>query len=90
MRRTIGLGLVLGVALGAQGADLGVAGRKLVLLDKLATAGRAKTVFVVRGDAGIAKGAAGDPGQLGVCAAETPQRKSGRIAHANELPGVCA
>jgi hypothetical protein len=64
MRRTIGLVFVLGVALGAQGADLGVAGRKLVLLDKLATAGRAKTVFVVRGDAGIAKGAAGDPGQL--------------------------
>ena len=64
MRATVAIGLLLGLALCAQGADLGVAGAKLVLIDKLATAGKAKTVFVVRDDPAIEKGAAGDPGQL--------------------------
>lgn len=54
--------LVVASAGGA--ADLGVAGRKLIVIDKLAAAGKAKVVFVAKGDPGIAKGPGGDPADL--------------------------
>jgi pimeloyl-ACP methyl ester carboxylesterase len=49
------------VPLAAQATDAGVTGRKLIVVDKLAAAGKAKVVFVSKLDAGIEKGAAGDP-----------------------------
>jgi hypothetical protein len=42
-------------------ADAGVSAKKLILLDKVATAGKAKAVYVAKNDTGIQKGAAGDP-----------------------------
>ena len=45
----------------ASAADLGVAGRKLIVVDKVTAASKAKVVFVAKGDAGIAKGPGGDP-----------------------------
>jgi pimeloyl-ACP methyl ester carboxylesterase len=45
----------------AKAQDAGVPGTKLVIVDKLASTGRAKTVFVSKGDPGIAKGVDGDP-----------------------------
>jgi len=45
-------------------ADVGVAGRKLIVIDKLATASKAKVVFVAKGDPGIEKGPGGDPADL--------------------------
>ena len=52
------------LSLAANADDLGVAGRKLIILDKITAAQKAKTVFVSKGDDGIEKGAAGDPAQL--------------------------
>jgi pimeloyl-ACP methyl ester carboxylesterase len=45
-------------------ADGGVPGTKLVVVDKIAATGKAKTVFVAKGDADIAKGVDGDPALL--------------------------
>jgi hypothetical protein len=42
----------------------GIAGTKLVIVDKLATAGKAKVVFVAKNDPGIQKGPAGGPATL--------------------------
>jgi hypothetical protein len=42
----------------------GIAGTKLVIVDKVATSGKAKVVFVAKNDAGIQKGPAGDPASL--------------------------
>jgi len=44
-------------------ADIGVSGLKLIIVDKTATGGGAKVVFVSK-DAGIVKGAEGDPAEL--------------------------
>ncbi|HWP65319.1 MAG TPA: hypothetical protein VNO26_05345 [Candidatus Limnocylindria bacterium] len=56
--------------------DVGVPGTKLVIVDKLATTGKAKTVFVSKGDPDIAKGPEGDPalieGGLEVFYTDTP------------------
>ena len=57
-----GAALLFAGAAGA--ADLGVAGRKLIVIDKLAAAGKAKVVFVSKGDPGIQKGPGGDPADL--------------------------
>jgi hypothetical protein len=42
----------------------GIAGTKLVIVDKEAVASKAKTVFVAKNDAGILKGPGGDPAAL--------------------------
>jgi pimeloyl-ACP methyl ester carboxylesterase len=52
------------VPLAGHAADAGVTGRKLIVVDKLAAANKAKVVFVSKLDAGIDKGAAGDPALL--------------------------
>ena len=57
------VGLVV-VPLAGHAADAGVTGRKLIVVDKLAAANKAKVVFVSKLDAGIDKGAAGDPALL--------------------------
>ena len=44
--------------------DAGISGLKLVILDKTFTAGKSKLVYVAKGEAGIHKGAAGDPSLL--------------------------
>ncbi len=65
-RRMLGLGLGLAVGLVAgpgRAADAGVAGKKLVLIDRLASRGTAKLEYVAS-DAEIQKGADGDPGLL--------------------------
>jgi len=59
-----GVALVGALVSGSSAADLGVAGRKLILIDKVATAGKAKVVFVAKGDPGIAKGPGGDPADV--------------------------
>jgi pimeloyl-ACP methyl ester carboxylesterase len=48
----------------ARAQDVGVVGTKLVIVDKIATTGKAKTVFVTKGDPDIAKGVDGDPALL--------------------------
>lgn len=47
----------------ARAADIPISARKLLILDKLATSGRAKVVFVSR-DENIAKGPSTDPAQI--------------------------
>jgi hypothetical protein len=44
--------------------EVGIAGTKLIAVDKLAAANKAKVVYVARNDPGIAKGAGGDPALL--------------------------
>ena len=44
-------------------SDTGLAGKKLVIVDKQALANKAKVVYVAK-DAAVAKGAGGDPGDL--------------------------
>lgn len=48
----------------AKAADLGVSGKKFIAINKIATSGKTKLVYLSRGDPGIAKGAAGDPASL--------------------------
>ena len=48
----------------ADAADSGVPAKKLTLLNKVVTAGKAKAVYVAKNDAGIQKGAAGDAALL--------------------------
>ena len=56
--------LIVAVPTLADAADSGVPAKKLILLNKVVTAGKAKTVYVAKNDAGIQKGAAGDPALL--------------------------
>jgi hypothetical protein len=49
----------------AHAADVGVTAKKLVVIDKLVAAGKAKTVFVSK-DAGATKGDGTDPDEVGV------------------------
>ena len=58
---------LMGLTLAAPAAwaiDIGVTGRKLIMIDKLTAAGKAKVVFVSKGDLAIDKGPAGDPAEL--------------------------
>lgn len=48
----------------AAAIDAGVPGTKLVIVDKIAATGKAKTVFVTKGDPDIQKGVDGDPALL--------------------------
>lgn len=67
MRRTttgfLALALSLAVAIPAIAADSPVLGKKLVITDTTPKNGKSKAVFIVK-DAGVAKGAAGDPALL--------------------------
>jgi hypothetical protein len=59
-------GLLAAVSLlapSARAADVGVSGLKLIIVDKTASSGSAKVIFVTK-DAGVAKGAEGDPALL--------------------------
>jgi hypothetical protein len=63
-RSFLALSLAIGaVPATAPAADVGVSGLKLIIVDKLASSGSAKVVFVSK-DAGVAKGAEGDPGEV--------------------------
>jgi pimeloyl-ACP methyl ester carboxylesterase len=55
---------MLAVVWTAAAADVGVTGRKLIVIDKVAAANKAKVVFVSKGDPGIEKGSGGDPADL--------------------------
>jgi cysteine-rich repeat protein len=61
------LGTVLGLLLvtSTRAADLGVAAKKLVIVDKLVAAGKAKAVFVA-GDLAVTKGSGTDVGAIGL------------------------
>ena len=66
-RRLGSIVAILGIAIVAcpvLAQDVGVSGTKLVIVDKTATTGTAKTVFVTKGDPNIAKGIDGDPALL--------------------------
>ena len=67
---------LLGAPLHALAQDAGVPGTKLVIVDKIAATGKAKTVFVTKGDPDITKGIDGDPalieGSLEVFYTDTP------------------
>jgi hypothetical protein len=53
----VGFALALGLTPGARGADIGVDAKKLIIVDKLVAAGKAKTVFVSKDQtSGITKG----------------------------------
>jgi pimeloyl-ACP methyl ester carboxylesterase len=71
----LGLALTVAVPPAVRGADVGVTGLKLIVLDNLATTGKAKAVFVSK-DPGVAKGPAGDPpgltGEFEVLYADQP------------------
>jgi hypothetical protein len=62
----------------------GISGEKLVVVDKLAASGKAKTVYVSKLDPGIVKGAAGDPallsGSFEVFYTDAPANVSGSFA----------
>jgi hypothetical protein len=65
-RRLIVSALALATCLApavTQAAELGIAGLKLIIVDKMAATGEAKVVFVAK-DPTIAKGMEGDPAQL--------------------------
>ena len=72
---------LMGAPLAGHAADAGVTGRKLIVVDKLATAGKAKVVFVSKLDPGIEKGTAGDPalvdGRFDVFYADAPGSVTG-------------
>jgi pimeloyl-ACP methyl ester carboxylesterase len=61
-RRTLALALALGLGLTAfaRAADVEITGLKLIIVDNLASTGKAKVVFVSK-DPDIVKGPAGDP-----------------------------
>jgi hypothetical protein len=65
MRKLFGMGLAVAVATAgpAMAADFGIVGLKLIILDKLAAASKAKVVFVTK-DAQIDKGAGTDEADI--------------------------
>ena len=65
MRKLFGMGLAVAVmAAGpAMAADIGVVGLKLIILDKLAAASKAKMVFVTK-DAAVTKGSGTDAADI--------------------------
>jgi len=52
------------IATNVMAAEVGVTGKKLVIVDKLEAADKAKVVYVSKLDPGIDKGASGDPTQM--------------------------
>lgn len=69
MMRSLTVGFVFALVLGsaAHAANVGVIPTKLIVVDKLAGAGKAKTVYVSKDQAaGITKGASTDPTQITV------------------------
>ena len=65
MRKLFGVGLAVAVMTAgpAMAADIGVVGLKLIILDKLAAASKAKIVFVTK-DQNIDKGTGTDASQV--------------------------
>lgn len=61
--RLVVLSLILVVSSLAHAADIPITGLKLIVLDKLATASKAKAVFVAK-DGAVTKGAGTDPAQI--------------------------